>query len=157
MWFLRSSLGMKSFTLFCIITFVSWESLTHISVSLSFLIDEMVCSCDVIVSVSFKASDRILLFKLKVTDEAVKQLFCVRHLLQSREKAWLTRFRKNFFLCGSHEWVVSNLRDTYTRFWVCIQNFTDEVLAFWRKKLWHLIICTHDFLIKVRCLRIFEG
>ena len=88
-----------------------------------------------IVSVSFKASDRILFFELKVTDETVEKFFCVRHLLQSREKAWLAGFRLNFFLCGSHEWVVSNLRDAYTRIWICVQNFADEVLALWRKKL----------------------
>ena len=102
-----------------------------------------------IVSVSFKASDRILLFELKVSNKATKEIFCVGHLLETREKAWLTRFCKEFFLSLPHVDVVSDLRDANARIWVGIQNFADEVLAFGREKFWHLIISTHDLFVEI--------
>ena len=70
--FLRSSLRVKSFTLFfCsgILGRVSGESLPHVLVPLVLLVDEMVGGCDVVVSVSFETSDRVLFFELKVANE----------------------------------------------------------------------------------------
>ena len=84
---------MESFTLLVIVAFVRREGLTHVGIPLVLLIDEMIGSRDVIVSVSFKASDRILLFELKVAYEATQEIFGVRHLLESREKAWLLLLR----------------------------------------------------------------
>ena len=69
---LRGSLGVESFTFLIIITFMCWESLTHVSIPLILLIDEMIGSCDVIVSVSFKTSDRIIFFELKVANKAIE-------------------------------------------------------------------------------------
>ena len=102
-----------------------------------------------IVSVSFKASDGILFLELKVSNQAIKKVLCVWHLLETREKAWLTRFRKEFFLSLSHVDVVSDLRDANARIWVGIQDFADEVLAFRGQELRHLVVGTHDLLVKV--------
>ena len=109
-----------------------------------------------IVSVSFKASDGILFLELKVSNQAIKKVLCVWHLLETREKAWLTRFRKEFFLSLSHVDVVSDLRDANARIWVGIQDFADEVLAFGGEKFRHLIISAHDLFVQVRCLWIFK-
>lgn len=90
MGFLRGTLGVESLTLLCIVGF-GGEGFAHVGVPLCFLIDEMVSSRDVIVSVSFETSDGVLFFKLKVVDESAEELFCVGHLLKTREKAWLAR------------------------------------------------------------------
>ena len=154
--FLRSSLRVESFTFLIIVTFMSWEGFTHVSISLILLIDEMIGSCDMIVSVSFKASDGILFLELKVSNQAIKKVLCVWHLLETREKAWLTRFRKEFFLSLSHVDVVSDLRDANARIWVGIQDFADEVLAFGGEKFRHLIISAHDLFVQVWRLWIFK-
>ena len=70
--FLRGSLGMESFTFLIVVAFMGGEGFTHVGVSLILLIDEMIGSCDMIVSVSFKASDRILFFELKVSNKAIE-------------------------------------------------------------------------------------
>ena len=87
--FLRSSLGVESLTLLGIVALVSGEGFTHVGVPLVLLIDEMVSSCDMIVSVSFEASDGVLLFELKVANETAKEVFREGHLLKTGEKAWL--------------------------------------------------------------------
>ena len=92
---------MESFTLFfsgSVLRRMGRESLTHVLIPLALLIDEMVRCCDVIVSVSFKASDRILFFELKVADEPAEKVLRVGHLLKTREEAWLTLLRIKFLL-----------------------------------------------------------
>ena len=148
---------MESFTLLVIVAFVRREGLTHVGIPLVLLIDEMIGSRDVIVSVSFEASDGILLFELKVANKATQEILCVRHLLESREKAWLTRFRCEVFLRLPHVDVVSDLRDAYASIWVGVQNFADEVLALGGQKLRHLVIGAHDLFVEVRRLWVFEG
>ena len=62
-----------------------------------------------VVSVRLQASDRVLFLKLEVVDESLKQIAGVRHLLQAREEARLTRLRIRVFLGCSHVRMVSNL------------------------------------------------
>ena len=63
---------MESFTFLIVVAFMGGEGFTHVGVSLILLIDEMIGSCDVIVSVSFKTSDRIIFFELKVANKAIE-------------------------------------------------------------------------------------
>lgn len=109
----------------------------------------MVCGSDVIVSVSFKTSDRILLFKLKVADKTIKKLLGVGHLLETGEKAWLTSLRCEVFLCLSHIDMVSDLRDADARIRIGVQNFANEVLALGGQELGHLVISAHDLFVEV--------
>ena len=52
-WLLWGSLGVQPFTFFVIVALMSWESFSHVVVSLVFLVDQMVSGRDVVVSVSF--------------------------------------------------------------------------------------------------------
>jgi len=101
MGFLGSSLRVESLALLVggFLRGVGRERLTHVLVPLALLVDQMVSGSDVVVSVGFKASDRILFFELKVTDEPVEEVFREGHLLKTGEKARLTRLLTKFLLC----------------------------------------------------------
>ena len=53
--------------------------------------------------------------------------------------------------------MVSNVRDSDSSFGVGVQYFGDEVLTLRRQELRHLIISTHDLLVEIRSLGVFEG
>ena len=111
---LGCSLRVEPFTFLITVIRLRRERFAHVLVSLLLLVDEMIGSRDVIVSVSFEASDRVLFFKLKVANEPAKKFLSVRHLLETREKAWFTDFCTEFFLCWPHVGMVSNFRDADT-------------------------------------------
>ena len=66
------------------------EGLPHVLVPLIFLVDQVVSGSDVVVAISFKASDRVILFKLEISDQALQQILLEWHLLQAREKSWFS-------------------------------------------------------------------
>ena len=53
--------------------------------------------------------------------------------------------------------MVSNVGDADSSFRIGVQYFGDEVLTLRRQELWHLIIGTHDLLVEIRRLGVFEG
>lgn len=66
-WFLRSALRLKSRTLLCRrVLSASRECFSHVSVSLVFLVYQMVCGRYMVVTVRFETSDRIFFLELKV-------------------------------------------------------------------------------------------
>ena len=78
------------------------ESLPHVSVPLVLFVYQVVCRCDVVVTVSLEASDRVFLLELEVIDEPLKQLTRVGHLLEAWEQAWLSSLGQGVFLGTSH-------------------------------------------------------
>ena len=62
-----------------------------------------------VVTVSLEASNRVLLLKLEVIDESLKQFACVGHLLEAREKARLASLGQGVFLGSSHVRMVPDL------------------------------------------------
>ena len=63
---------MKSFSFsLAAIWVTSGERFSHVLVSLILLVDEMISSSDMIVTIGFETSDRIIFFKLEVIDKAL--------------------------------------------------------------------------------------
>ena len=85
------------------------ESLPHVRIPLVFLVYQVISRCYVIVTVSLEASNRVLLLKLEVIDESLKQFACVGHLLEAREKARLASLGQGVFLGSSHVRMVPDL------------------------------------------------
>ena len=109
-WLLAGSLRLETLSLgLHVVLVASRESLAHVGVALVFLVDQVVSRSDMVVTVCFQASDRVLLFKLKVVYESLEKITRVGHLLKPWEKSWLTRFGKSFFLRSSHVGVVPDL------------------------------------------------
>ena len=50
----------------------------------------------------------------------------------------------------------SDVVDGVSGLGVSVENASNQVLALARDELWHGIICTHDLLVEVRSLRVFE-
>ena len=65
------------------------ESLPHVGVPLVFLVYQVVRRCNVVVPISFEASDRVFLLELEVVYQALEELSGIGHLLKSWEKARL--------------------------------------------------------------------
>ena len=61
------------------------ECLSHVGVSLVLLVYQVVRRCDMVVPISFEASDRVFLFELEVVYQALEELPSIGHLLKSWE------------------------------------------------------------------------
>lgn len=95
------------------------ESLSHVSIPMVLLVDQVVGCRDVIVSISFHASDRVLLLKVVVFDQLAEQFWLPGHLLKTWEE---TRVLRNFFLGWAvlaHELVVSDVLNSEPFLGVC--------------------------------------
>lgn len=109
-----------------------------------------------VVTVSFEASNRVLLLKLEVIDESLQQFACVGHLLEAWEKPRLASLGQGVLLGSSHVRMVPNLRDPDASLWVRVQNLCDDVFALGGEELWHLVISGHNFLVEIGCLGILK-
>ena len=117
----------------------------------------MICRCDVIVTVSLEASNRVLLLKLEVVDESLQQFACVWHLLEAGEQARLASLGQSIFLSTSHVGMVPNLRNPDASLGVRVQNLSNDVLALRGEELGHLVISGHDFLVEIGRLGVLKG
>ena len=105
------------------------ESLSHVGVSLVFLVYQVVRRCDMVVSISFETSDRVLLLELEVVDQALEELPSIGHFLKSWEKAWLALLRESVLLGCAHVGVSSDIGDTDSSLGVRVEDFDNKVLA----------------------------
>ena len=108
---------------------VRGEGLPHVGRSLVFLVNQVICGCDVVVTVRLQTSNRVVLVKLEVINQSLKDLFLEGHLLESGEKSRLAMFGHGIFLRTVHVWVISDLTDADTRLGVRIQHFFYEIFA----------------------------
>ena len=105
-----SALGLKSVALrLQVVLGASREGLSHVGVALVFLVDQMVRCRDVVMTIGFEASYRVVLFKLEIVDQSLKKIPRVRHLLESREHARFLRLGGCLFLSLMHVRVATDI------------------------------------------------
>src|SRR6056300_256813 len=107
----------------------------------------MISGSYVIVAIGFKASDRVVLFKLEVVHQPLQKVSLVRHFLQTGEEARLAWLGCCLFDSGAHVNMVSDLSNSDSGLWVSVQDLCDKVLALCAEELGHLVVSTHDFLV----------
>lgn len=70
--FSGSTLGLEPVSVPFLIWLVGREGLSHVRVSVVFLVDQVVGSSYMIVTIGFETSDRVLFLKLEIIDESLQ-------------------------------------------------------------------------------------
>ena len=92
-------------------------------------VDQVVSGSDVVVTVGLHASDGVFLFELVVLDKFGEQILLPGHLLESREKTRVSGDRVDALQIVLHEWVVADVLNFESFFWVSVQNLCYEIFA----------------------------
>lgn len=108
------------------------------------LVYQMVSGRDVVVTIRLKALYRVIGFEIVLIDNLSQQIVVIRHLLESRVEAG---FPIRWWCNLLEPRMLANSCNGCSLFWVCVQNFREEISTLIRYKFWYLVVGTQNFLV----------